>query len=185
MSDRYRLFSLILYEDTDTYDIKNVLFNIRSNKYYAYILHNQDKDNKGNFKKPHYHIIIKLDNATTIDALSKKLGVPKNYIQNIRNERAYIRYLIHFDDADKFQYELGDIKNSRLYERYIKKCFEDKETEEEIIVKINAFINNLKDKNISNTDALFLLIQFINSNNYDQLYKRYRFEFQKMLNLSL
>ena len=109
MKDRFRLFSIILYEESESYDIKQVLFNIKSNKYYAFILHNKDEDNKGQIKKPHYHIIIRLDNASTIEALSNKLGVPSNYIQNIKNERAYIRYLIHFDDVDKYQYQLEDM----------------------------------------------------------------------------
>lgn len=185
MKDRFRLFSIILYEKSESYDTKKVLFNIKSNKYYAYILHNKDTDNKNNFKKEHYHIIIKLDNATTIDALSKKLGLPSNFIENIRNERAYIRYLIHFDDADKYQYSLEDIKYSRLYQRKIMKSFEDKETEEEILCKINNFIKNLKEKGVSSEDALFLLIQYINSNCYDTLYKRYRYEFQNLLKYSL
>ena len=90
---RARLFSIILYEDTTDYDIKDVLFNIKSQKYYAYILHNKDTDNKGQFKKAHYHIIIRLDNASTIQALSKKIGIKENYIQVIKNERSYIRHL--------------------------------------------------------------------------------------------
>ena len=185
MKDRYRLFSIILYEDSDSYDFKNVLFNIRANKYYAYILHNKDKDNNGQFKKSHYHIIIKLDNASTIEALAKKLGLASNYIQNIRNERAYIRYLIHFDDADKHQYDLQEIKCSRLYNRKVMKSFEDAETEEQILCNINNFINNLKGKGVSNEDALFLLIQYVNSNCYDTIYKRYRYEFQNMLKFAL
>lgn len=185
MKDRYRLFSIILYEESEDYDTKNVLFNIKSNKYYAYILHNKDVDNKGEFKKAHYHIIIKLDNASTIEALAKKIGIKKNYIQHIKNERAYIRYLIHFDDADKHQYELEEIKFSRLYQRKVCKCFEDAETEEQILCNINNFIADLKGKGVSSNDALFLLIQYVNSNCYDTIYKRYRYEFQKMLVLSL
>lgn len=185
MKDRYRLFSIILYEESESYNTKDVLFNIKSNKYYAYILHNKDINELGEFKKPHYHIIIKLDNACTIDALSKKLGLAPNYIQNIRNERAYIRYLLHFDDAEKHQYTMEEISCSRLYQRKISKSFEDAETEEQILCNINTFISDLKNKGVNSTDALFLLIQYVNSNCYDTIYKRYRFEFQKMLAYSL
>ena len=148
MNNRFRLFSIILYEESDSYDIKQVLFNIKSNKYYAFILHNKDENAKGEIKKPHYHIIIRVDNACTIDALSKKLGVPSNYIQNIKNERAYIRYLIHFDDADKYQYDLNEICCSRYYQRKVMKAFEDADTEEDIITKTYNKIdelNNTKD----------------------------------------
>lgn len=178
---RARLFSIILYEDTTDYNIKEVLFNIKSNKYYAYILHNKDKDNKGAFKKPHYHIIIRLDNASTIKALSKKIGIKENYIQVIKNERSYIRYLIHFDDADKYQYDLEQICCSRYYQRKIMKAFEDVETEEDIIIKIYNKIDSLNSLNIPRRESIFLLIQFINSNCYDTIYKRYRQEFQNLL----
>lgn len=181
MKDRFRLFSIILYEESDSYDIKNILFNIKSNKYYAYILHNKDKDNKGQFKKPHYHIIIRLDNATTIDALSRKLGVPSNYIQNIKNERSYIRYLIHFDDAEKYQYQLEDICCSRYYQRKIMKSFEDIETEEDIIIKIYNKIDELNDLKIDKRESIFHLIQYVNVNCYDTIYKRYRQEFLNLL----
>lgn len=183
MKDKYRLFSIILYEESEDYNIRDCLFNIRASKYYAYILHNKDTNNKGEFKKPHYHVIIRLDNACTIKALAKKIGIKENYIQHIRNERAYIRYLIHFDDIDKYQYALEEIVSSRSYDRKIKKSFEDFETEEEIICKINSFIESLHGKDKSS--ALFLLIQYVNSNCYDTIYKRYRQEFTNLLAINL
>lgn len=183
MKERYRLFSLVLYKETDTYDIKEVLTNIKSYKYYAYALHDKDLKEDLTLKKEHYHIVLKLDNATTISALSKKIGVPENYIQHIRNERAFVRYLIHFDDEEKYQYNLEDIKTSRSYQRFVSKCFEDKETEEEIINNINNFIYNLK--GTPRQTALFNLIAYVNLNCYDTIFKRYRQEFTNILNLTL
>lgn len=183
MEDRYRLFSIVLYEESESYDFKDVLFNIKSYKFYAYIRHNKDIFDDGTDKKVHYHFLIKLDNACTLQALSKKLGVPKNYIIHVRNERAMIRYLIHFDDEDKFQYSFDEIHCSRSYQRYIKKCFEDKETEEQIINNINIFINNLKGLDYS--QAVFTLVAYVNDNCYDTIYKRYRQEFTTILKMVL
>lgn len=179
--NKFRLFSIILYEKSDDYDPKEVLFNIKSNKYYAFILHNKDKDNKGLFKKPHYHIIIRLDNATTISALSKKLGIKENYIQHINNERAYLRYLIHFDDPEKFQYDINEVKTSRLYYRKFKKSFEDLETEEEILQKLFSKIQELNNFKLSHEESLYHLIMYVNSNSYDTIYRRYRQELLNML----
>lgn len=181
MNNRFRLFSIILYEDTTSYDIKEVLFNIKAQKYYAFILHNKDTDNKGQIKKPHYHIIIRLDNACTIETLANKLGIEKNYIQNIKNERAYIRYLIHFDDADKFQYQLEEVCCSRNYQRKVMKAFEDLETEEDIIIKIYDKIDKLNALKIDKRESMFHLIQYVNVNCYDTIYKRYRQEFLSLL----
>ena len=181
MNDRFRLFSIILYEDTESYDIKQVLFNIKSCKYYAFILHNKDNDSKGEIKKAHYHIIIRLDNACTIQCLSNKIGVPCNYIQNIKNERAYIRYLIHFDDADKYQYQLEEICCSRYYQRKIMKAFEDAETEEDILCKLFSKVDELNELKIDKRESMRLLIQYVNVNCYDTIYKRYRQEFLSLL----
>ena len=183
MKERYRLFSIILYKESESYDFSEVIKNIKGYKFYAYCKHDLDITSEGLPKKIHYHIVLKLDNASTITALSKKIGVPENYIQNIKNERSYIRYLIHFDDEDKAQYNFEDIHSSRCYQRFIKKCFEDKETEEQIISNINNFINSLK--GISYSQALFTLIAYVNDNAYDTIYKRYRNEFTTILKMVL
>ena len=184
MENRFRLFCLVLYKESDSYSFSEVIKNIKSYKYYAYCCHDSDLDDTGIPKKIHYHFVIKLDNASTIDALSKKIGVPKNYIQNIRNERAFIRYLIHFDDDDKFQYNLDDIVVSRSYKRYVSKCFDDKETEEEIIDKIYEYILN-ELVSLDYKTALFNLIKYVNYNCYDTIYKRYRFEILEFLKLNI
>ena len=183
METRFRLFSIILYKDSESYDFNECIKCIKGYKFYAYCKHDMDLTSEGLEKKTHYHIVLKLDNASTIKALSKKIGVPENYIQNIRNERSYIRYLIHFDDEDKYQYEFEDIISSRSYQRYIKKCFEDKETEEQIISNINDFINHLS--GVPYSQALFTLIAYVNDNAYDTIYKRYRQEFTTILKMVL
>lgn len=182
MEDRHRLFSIILYKDTDTYNINNILKNIKGYRYYAYILHNKDLTKDLELKKSHYHIIIKTDNACTLDALSKKIGVPVNYIQFIRNERSYIRYLIHVDDEDKTQYSLNEIQCSRSYYSKVMKSFDDLETEEEIIEKIFIFIQEHNDLDYFTFYRLF--VQWLNSNCYYSIYNRYRKEFSLVLNFS-
>ena len=94
-------------------------------------------------KKSHYHCILKLDNACTISALSKRLDIPTNYIQNVRNERTMVRYLIHLDDPLKAQYDKNDIVASPVYSRYVNKCFEHIESEEEQLSKIYTFVSDL------------------------------------------
>lgn len=183
MNDRYRLFSLILYEDTTSYNIKEVLKNIKAYKFYAYIIHDKDLQESGEVKKKHFHVIIKLDNATTIKALAKKIGIPENFIQHARNERAMVRYLIHFDDDDKYQYQLSEIKSSRNYERYVKKCFDDLETEDVIIQNIFSYINeNLN--HLPYNDFMYYFLQYINFNCYETIYKRYRYEFKDYITLN-
>lgn len=176
MKDKFRLFEMILYIDSKSYDINEVLKNIRGERYYAYSIHDSDLDDTGHIKKPHYHVIVRFDNARTCSGVAKLFGIPNNFVNHIRNERSYVRYLIHFDDKEKYQYREEDIVCSRNYERFVHKCFDDKETEDEILDNIFSFINDLVSKNVCYTSILMELIKYININCYETIYKRYRYE---------
>ena len=136
---RYRNFMLILYPDDVDFDEKLML--IKSYKNYAYIKHDPEEEEK----KAHYHCIISLDNATTINTLGKKTLVPTRLIQPITSLRAICRYLIHLDNEDKKRYSLDDVVLSRNFERKFLKQFDDIKTEQEIIMEIYTFIDNLAD----------------------------------------
>lgn len=176
---KYRTFTFVLYDESRFYFFNDVLANLKTYKYWAYIKHFPEE----NEKQVHYHFIIKLDNATTIEGVSKRLGIPTNYIQYVRNERAMCRYLIHFDDPQKFQYNFDDVRVSKLWERKFKKHFEDLKTEEEIIQDIYTWISN--NHYSSYQEKLMYLIMWINLSSYDSVYKRYRFEFLEYLKMCL
>ena len=182
LKDRHRVFCMVLYKDTESYVFDEVLRNIKTYKNYAYIKHDKDLKEDNTLKKEHYHCVLKLDNACTISAISKKLDIPTNYIQNVRNERTMIRYLIHLDDPLKVQYDKNDIVASPVYSRYVNKCFEHIESEEEQLSNIYTFVSDLSTKASNKHDALYLLVQYVNSNCYDTVYKRYRFEIRDYLN---
>lgn len=170
-SVKYRHWLILLYEDTTSYNFKEVLKIVKGQKNYAYIKHIPE----ANEKKAHYHVILSFENATKKDTLSKKLGVPSNYIDEIKNFRTICRYLVHKDDDDKFQYDLSQVFVSPCFERKFKKQFDDIESEDMIIDNIYNFINNLH--KIEYSEALRVLIQYINNHCYDTIYKRYRYEF--------
>lgn len=181
LRDRFRLFTCVLYDETTDYNIDEVLRNIKSYKNYAFIKHDKDINVKGEIKKTHYHCIVKVDNATTISAISKKIGIPDNYVKNVRNERSMVRYLVHIDDKDKYQYDIKDICSSKLYDRTVSKCFDDLESESEQLANIYNFINHISEKTDNKHNGLYLLIQYVNSNCYDTIYKRYRYEIKDYL----
>lgn len=177
-NDRYRSFLILLYEDSTSYNINDIFFEINGFRKYAYIKHEPET----NEKKSHYHLYISLDSACTISAVSKRLGVPTQFIQHVRSERASLRYLTHIDYSDKIQYEIKDIKYSSNIERSLLKSYSDIESEIDIINNIYNFISSLKD-NFTYNHALIELVKFVNSNYYDTIYKRYRNEFREyMLN---
>ena len=131
-SKKYRHWLILLYEDSTSYDFKEVLRIIKSQKKWAYIKHIPES----NEKKEHFHIILSFENATKKDTLAKKLGIPSNYIDEIKSFRTICRYLIHKDDEDKYQYSLDQVKVSRLFEKEYNMQFDDLLTEDEIIDNI-------------------------------------------------
>lgn len=170
--DRFRNFNILLYKDTTSYKYKDVIFKLNEYKYYAYIEHKPETDEK----KEHTHLFIHLDNACTISAVANNLGIPKNFVQETKSVRSSCRYLTHIDYPDKIQYDYKDVHISTLFERKFKKNFEDLETEEQIINNIFEFIDNLHYDYTYNY-AMRVLIQWVNLNVYDTIFKRYRSEF--------
>lgn len=177
---RYRHFMILLYDDTTSYNYDDVLFDLKGSfKNYAYIKHKPEKEEK----KEHTHFILSIDNARTIESISKRLGVPSNHIQSIKSLRASCRYLIHLDNEDKTKYELTDVVVSSSFSRKFFSSFDDLRTEEDIIDDIYLYIDSLS--HIDYKDAIKSLIKFVNSQSYDTIYKRYRPEFQDYLKISL
>ena len=177
---RFRHFMILLYEDSEVYNFNDVLFDLKGSfKNYAYIKHQPENKEK----KSHIHFILSLDNARSINSISKRLGIPSNYFQSIKSLRASCRYLTHIDFDDKKQYDLSDVIVSPSFSRKFYSAFDDLKTEQDVIDDIYLYIDSLT--NYTFKDALKHLILFINSQSYDTIYKRYRNEFIDYLKLSL
>lgn len=170
--DRFRNFNVLLYPDTTSYNYNDVIFKLNEYKYYAWIEHKPETDEK----KEHTHLFIHLDNACTKSAIANNLGIPQNFVQETKSVRSSCRYLTHIDYPDKIQYNYNDVHISTMFERKFKKNFEDLETEEQIINNIFEFIYNLH-YDYHYDYAIRVLIQWINLNVYDTIFKRYRSEF--------
>lgn len=173
---RFRHFMILLYKDSEIYNFDEVLFDLKGSfKNYAYINHLPENDEK----KEHMHFILSLDNPRSINSLSKRVGLPPNYIQSIKSLRASCRYLTHIDDDEKTKYELADVKVSSAFSRKFYASYDDLKTEEDVIDDIYLFIDSIA--NLPFREAVKSLIMFVNSQAYDTIYKRYRYEFQDYL----
>lgn len=170
--DRFRNFNVLLYPDTTSYNYNDVIFKLNEYKYFAYIEHKPETDEK----KEHTHLFIHLDNACTKSSIANNLGIPQNFVQETKSVRSSCRYLTHIDYPDKIQYDYNQVHISTMFERRFKKNFEDLETEEQIINNIFEFIDTLH-HDYHYDYAVRVLIQWINLNVYDTIFKRYRSEF--------
>lgn len=74
-------------------------------------LHDKDKNADGEPKKPHYHIILMFDGNKSFDQI---LDISQGKLhgtipQRIDHLRGAVRYLIHADNPEKYQYDVKDI----------------------------------------------------------------------------
>lgn len=109
---RDRKFCAVLYPEDPTHaacieKLMNGGYN------FAGILHDkdvyEDGENKGQLKKPHWHIVIKFTNAVWSVPTAKTLGIEPNYLQKCSSLDGAILYLVHEGNLDKYQYDQEDV----------------------------------------------------------------------------
>ena len=154
LKQRINCFTLELYEESETLQFKNIINIVKSNEFYSckwyYILHNKDINESGETKKAHYHLLVKLDNAISIENIIKSLVNERGTSQAIENDlsivksfKGCVRYLIHYDDKNKFQYNLNDIvSNDRNITYYFNNTNYKLEIfHNSVIVKVISYIS--------------------------------------------
>lgn len=73
-------------------------------------LHDKDVDIDGEIKKAHWHILISADGPitqTAVEKITKLLNCPVP--KKVGSARGLVRYMIHMDNPEKYQYKLTDI----------------------------------------------------------------------------
>lgn len=103
---------------------------------YAYILHDKDTTDEGEFKGDHIHLIfispIGKSSENWLTFFTDWLPVDKDAIsiEMVRNEKSCLRYLIHLDNPSKYQYKAEEVKSNMA--DTLKRVFESS----------NAFVSN-------------------------------------------
>jgi len=73
-------------------------------------LHDKDVNADGEVKKPHWHILLSYDGPVGFSAIKKitdELNCP--IPQKISSGKGLVRYMIHMDNPEKYQYLKSDI----------------------------------------------------------------------------
>lgn len=85
--------------------------NIKEFDFYAYIYHfPENEDDK------HIHFCFRTNGTRKIKHVAETLGIEANNIQICKQNRSYLRYLIHLDNPEKEQYNADDvITNNRIF----------------------------------------------------------------------
>ena len=75
-------------------------------------LHEFDVDDEGKLKKPHWHVVVIFEGKKTYDAVNEFCQAINATVPfGVLDTRKMIRYLIHIDNPEKYQYKQSDIEN--------------------------------------------------------------------------
>ncbi len=146
-SKQDRKFCGVLYPDAENYNVKEVLAKLSATfEKWTYILHDMDTDENGEVKKPHYHWVGNLQNPTTPDSIANKLGIPVNDVCYCKSWKAQVRYQIHADNPEKFQYPVEAVTANFDFLAFVRKGDE--------VGRASKLFNTIIERNITNTTEL-------------------------------
>jgi len=131
---------MLLYPLEDNTHKKALEF-IKLNYDYAMIEHNQDKNENGELKKSHVHIVIAFPNAKWNTSVAEELGITPNYIEKCRDMDKALEYLIHYNDNTKFQYDIDDVQGN-LKNQLKKILLNDGKDENQKVLELFDYIEN-------------------------------------------
>lgn len=105
-----RTWEVVVYPDSECYVAAEVLGKVTEYfDQWCYILHDRDVNEDGTPKKSHYHVYGKLDTARTPQAVSNALGVGVASLRSVSSWRGAVRYAVHLDHPEKYQYSSDDV----------------------------------------------------------------------------
>lgn len=163
--DRVRTIGLILWCDNEKHI--QILEDIKTNyENYIYVLHDKDFDENGVVKKSHYHCILYFANARNVKSLQKKLGLEENCFYYIKSLKGQLRYLIHFDDDDKFQYHRDEVKGTAYMLSQFRKALKITSDEDTDFATIYDFIIRYQITDLN------MLIDYVLENNLYSCFRR-------------
>lgn len=180
LKERVNCFTLVLYPEDDTLQFDTMFEIVKSTSFYSckyyYVLHDRDANDKtGEIKKAHYHLLIKLDNAISIEKIIKALVNERGTQEAIENDfsivksfKGMVRYLIHKDNPEKVEYKLEEVVTN---DRNISYYFNDNT----IVENFQLLVSIIKDNRIkSMRDLIYYCVdtnnivamQYIQDNAY-------------------
>ncbi|MCX4364265.1 MAG: hypothetical protein OSJ70_00640 [Bacilli bacterium] len=154
---RRRQYEIVLpMEDMELFELQKQ--NILENFSCLYAKHDHDfytkdvYDDDGNLihqdgddKYLHTHFFIDMVNAKSISAVSKIVKCKETDIQFIKTRNGAIKYLIHYNLKDKYNYskEIVQHNNIKLYKEF-EKLVQDELEEDDKVIPLIEYINEFE-----------------------------------------
>lgn len=137
---RSSFFDLLLYPDCPEHMEVLALLN-DSGLPYAGITHDRDLTEEGLLKKSHIHAVV-WGVRSTISSLASKLGIAENYISVRGTLNSRLRYLLHLDNPEKYQYSIDSVFGSPSGLKKFRECLNVSADENENVFSILALLES-------------------------------------------
>ncbi|EOB3523584.1 Rep family protein [Enterococcus faecalis] len=115
----------------------------------AIICHDNDLNDDNSLVSPHYHIILRFENAKSINSVAKKLQILPQYIEKWdKNYANGYSYLLHetSNSTNKHTYQISEVYANFDYENEMNKIRLINQVEKNSIKLSNAHLNHLIDQ---------------------------------------
>lgn len=142
--DRTRNWTMVVYPESAPGNWREILDSLHV-PYLVSPLHDKDVNPDGEVKKAHWHVVLVFENKKSyhqIKEIADKLNAP--IPQKVESLRGMVRYLVHTDNPEKYQYSREDIENHGVDD--IDKYFETASTDRAILM---AIIRYIKENNVT------------------------------------
>lgn len=142
--DRIRNWTMVVYPESAPGNWREILDSLHV-PYLVSPLHDKDVNPDGEVKKAHWHVVLVFENKKSyhqIKEIADKLNAP--IPQKVESLRGMVRYLVHTDNPEKYQYSREDIENHGVDD--IDKYFETASTDRAILM---AIIRYIKENNVT------------------------------------
>lgn len=151
---RSRVHMLLLYPENESHF--EAMQRISQSYDYAACLHDRDvwteEDEKrdarhkaGTFKKEHWHVVVRCQQARWASAICKELGIEQNYIEDVNKFDNALQYLIHYNDKDKAQYTVDEVFGN-MRTKLVDSINKVEKSEGEKVVELLNFISEFEGK---------------------------------------
>lgn len=112
-AQRSRNYIAVLYPDNEKHAAAAQIIESSREITWAGITHDRDTEPDGSAKKLHFHYIFKFENARELGTVARALGLGDDdwrFLEVPDKFNVQLRYLVHADDPDKYQYDLHDVR---------------------------------------------------------------------------
>lgn len=109
IDERVRNWTFVVYPESAPENWREIINDLHT-PWVESPLHDKDVNPDGEIKKAHWHVVMMFSGKKSfnqIESITKSLNAPVP--QKVANAKGIVRYFLHMDNPEKFQYKRSDL----------------------------------------------------------------------------